>query len=54
MVPRQATVVVVDCERGPVRLGLARRVASTLGAGVLSMEDLRAQALTSVVREVAA
>jgi magnesium chelatase subunit D len=54
MVPRQATVVVVDCERGPVRLGLARRVASTLGAGVLSMEDLRAQALTSAVREVAA
>jgi len=51
---RDASVVVVDCERGPVRLGLARRLASTLGAGVLAMEDLRAEALTSVVREVAA
>jgi magnesium chelatase subunit D len=54
MLHREATVVVVDCERGPVRLGLARRLASTLGAGVLGMEDLRADALTSVVREVAA
>jgi len=47
---RQASVVVVDCERGPVRLGLAGRLAARLGGEVLTMEELRAEALTTMVR----
>ena len=46
--------VVVDCERGPVRLGLARRLAAELGGEVLTMQELRAEALTSAVREAVA
>jgi magnesium chelatase subunit D len=34
--------VVVDCESGPVRLGLARRLAAALGADVLPLDALRA------------
>jgi magnesium chelatase subunit D len=42
--------VVVDCESGPVRLGLAKRLAGALQAEWLPLEQVRADALTSVVR----
>ncbi|MDQ4085041.1 MAG: putative cobaltochelatase [Actinomycetota bacterium] len=51
---RDLSVVVVDCERGPVRLGLAARLAAQLEGDVLTMQDLRADALTSAVREAVA
>ncbi|MEH1125853.1 magnesium chelatase subunit D family protein [Micromonospora sp. CPCC 206061] len=37
--------VVIDCEAGPVRLGLARRLAAALGADCLRLEDLSATTL---------
>jgi magnesium chelatase subunit D len=40
---RGVAVVVVDCESGPVRLGLARRLAAALGADVVPLEALNAQ-----------
>ncbi|MGY1711514.1 putative cobaltochelatase [Geodermatophilus sp. SYSU D00758] len=42
--------VVVDCESGPVRLGLAARLGSALGARTLRLEDLAAEALAATVR----
>jgi magnesium chelatase subunit D len=42
--------VVVDCEAGPVRLGLATRLATTLGAVALRPEELSAAGLASTVR----
>jgi magnesium chelatase subunit D len=51
---RDVCVVVVDCESGPVRLGLARRWAAALEGDVLPMQELRAETLTSVVRAAAA
>ncbi|WP_131733650.1 VWA domain-containing protein [Gordonia paraffinivorans] len=38
--------VVVDCEQGMVRLGLAAELAGHLGAGVLTMDELTAGALS--------
>jgi magnesium chelatase subunit D len=35
--------VVVDCESGPVRLGLARRLAAALSADLVPLEQLEAQ-----------
>jgi magnesium chelatase subunit D len=42
--------VVVDCETGPVRLGMAGELAAALGADVLQLADLAAGALTESVR----
>ncbi|WP_424186085.1 putative cobaltochelatase [Actinokineospora sp. G85] len=42
--------VVVDCESGPVRLGLAGRVTTALGATPLRLEELSADAVAGVVR----
>ena len=39
---RAHDVVVVDCEQGPVRLGLARSLAADLGAEYLSLAETRA------------
>ena len=39
----------VDCEAGPVRLGLAARLAADLGADHLPLTDLAADALTAAV-----
>ncbi|MEU7904842.1 VWA domain-containing protein [Actinoplanes sp. NPDC049118] len=39
--------VVVDCESGPVRLGLARRLAAALGADVMPLDALAAGAASS-------
>jgi magnesium chelatase subunit D len=44
------TAVVVDCEAGPVRLGLAARLAADLGADHLPLADLAAEALTAAVQ----
>ena len=43
------TAVVVDCESGPVRLGLAARLAADLAAGHMPLTDLAADALTAAV-----
>ncbi|MEU4222327.1 VWA domain-containing protein, partial [Actinoplanes sp. NPDC026623] len=40
-------VVVVDCESGPVRLGLARRLAAALDADVMPLEALAAGTASS-------
>jgi magnesium chelatase subunit D len=40
--------VVVDCESGPVRLGLARRLAAALEAEVIPLEALNATAARPV------
>ncbi|WP_194923460.1 putative cobaltochelatase [Catenulispora pinisilvae] len=41
--------IVVDCESGPVRLGLAARLAADLDADHLPLSDLAADALTAAV-----
>ncbi len=45
-----AACVVVDCESGPVRLGLASLLGEQLGGRALRLEELSAEALTSVVK----
>ncbi|GLZ40225.1 putative cobaltochelatase [Actinokineospora sp. NBRC 105648] len=42
--------VVVDCESGPVRLGLAGKLAAALGGTGLRLEELSADAVAGVVR----
>ncbi|WP_255952668.1 putative cobaltochelatase [Streptomyces odontomachi] len=44
--------VVVDCESGPVRLGLAGRLAGQLGGATVTLGELRAEALSGLVRDV--
>ncbi|MFC7635607.1 hypothetical protein ACFQWA_05360 [Streptomyces thermogriseus] len=44
--------VVVDCESGPVRLGLAGRLAQDLGGAAVTPDELRADAIAGLVREV--
>jgi magnesium chelatase subunit D len=45
--------VVVDCESGPVRLGLAASLGAQLGAQTLRLEELGAESLVRTVREAA-
>ena len=42
--------VTVDCEHGPVRLGLAARLADALGGACLTLPELSAEHVTGVVR----
>jgi magnesium chelatase subunit D len=42
--------VVVDCENGPIRLGLAPQIATALGAACLRLEELSADNVAGVVR----
>jgi magnesium chelatase subunit D len=42
--------IVVDCENGPVRLGLAARVAAAAGAPLVALADLSADRVAGVVR----
>ncbi|MGP3988128.1 putative cobaltochelatase [Streptomyces sp. 3N207] len=42
--------VVVDCEAGHVRLGLARELAAELGGNAVTLDELRADAVTELVR----
>ncbi|MFJ5517346.1 putative cobaltochelatase [Streptomyces griseoluteus] len=44
--------VVVDCESGPVRLGLAGRLAEELRGTAVTLEELRADAIAGLVRDV--
>ncbi|GAA2408942.1 putative cobaltochelatase [Streptomyces glaucosporus] len=44
--------VVVDCESGPVRLGLAGALAAELGGPAVTLDELRADAVTSLVRSL--
>lgn len=46
--------VLVDCEYGPVRLGLPQRLATVLDASCLRLEDLSADSVAGVVRLVRA
>jgi magnesium chelatase subunit D len=50
LVAEGAAAVVVDCETSHVRLGLAEQLASHLGAPAVRLAQLRADALTDVVR----
>jgi magnesium chelatase subunit D len=45
-----AACVVVDCESGPVRLGLAGQLGGQLGGIALRLEELSAEALTSIAK----
>ncbi|KUN78685.1 magnesium chelatase [Streptomyces bungoensis] len=44
--------VVVDCEAGPVRLGLAGRLAGELGGTAVTLQELRADSIAGLVRDV--
>ncbi|GAA3369767.1 putative cobaltochelatase [Streptomyces sannanensis] len=43
--------VVVDCEAGPVRLGLAGRLAADLGGTAITLDELRADSIAGLVRD---
>ncbi|MFF7991841.1 putative cobaltochelatase [Kitasatospora xanthocidica] len=43
--------VVLDCESGPVRLGLAHTLAGLLDGTSVSLDELRAEGVASLVRE---
>lgn len=45
--------IVVDCESGPVRLGLAASLGTALGAQTMRLEELGAESLARTVREAA-
>ncbi|WP_406501720.1 putative cobaltochelatase [Streptomyces sp. NBC_01590] len=44
--------VVVDCESGPVRLGLAGSLARDLGGSAVTLEELRADSIAGLVKDV--
>ncbi|MFI8087792.1 putative cobaltochelatase [Streptomyces sp. NPDC086080] len=44
--------VVVDCESGPVRLGLAGRLAGELGGTAVTLDGLRADSIAGLVKDV--
>ncbi|MFI1967551.1 putative cobaltochelatase [Streptomyces cinnamoneus] len=44
--------VVVDCEAGPVRLGLAAELGRELGGPVVTLDELRADSVATLVRGV--
>ena len=46
--------VVVDCESGPMRMGLARRLAEHLGAEHVPVGEVSADALAAVARPAGA
>ncbi|WP_406860169.1 putative cobaltochelatase [Streptomyces sp. HUAS MG47] len=46
--------VVVDCETGPVRLGLAGHLARELGGTAVTLDELRADSIAGLVRNVQA
>jgi magnesium chelatase subunit D len=48
----EVAAVVVDCEDGPVRLGLAPRVAAVLEAPCLRLEHLSADSVAGMVRTI--
>ncbi|MCI3243856.1 MULTISPECIES: putative cobaltochelatase [Streptomyces] len=44
--------VVVDCESGPVRLGFAGQLAGELGGTAVTLDELRADAIAGLVKDV--
>jgi len=42
---------VVDCEAGPVRLGLAGALAGRLRGTPVTLDELRADSMTALVRD---
>ncbi|ALO93016.1 Magnesium-chelatase subunit [Streptomyces hygroscopicus subsp. limoneus] len=48
----QIASVVVDCESGPVRLGLAGELAGRLGGTAVTLDELRADSIAGLVRDV--
>ncbi|MFD5711808.1 putative cobaltochelatase [Streptomyces pharetrae] len=44
--------VVVDCESGPVRLGLAGQLAAELGGTAVTLDELRADSIAGLVKDV--
>ncbi|MET7475358.1 putative cobaltochelatase [Streptomyces sp. NPDC005648] len=44
--------VVVDCESGPVRLGLAGQLAGELSGTAVTLDELRADSIAGLVRDV--
>ncbi|MEU6415896.1 putative cobaltochelatase [Streptomyces spiralis] len=44
--------VVVDCESGPVRLGLAGQLSGELGGTAVTLDELRADSIAGLVRDV--
>ncbi|MEU6925764.1 putative cobaltochelatase [Streptomyces sp. NPDC046631] len=44
--------VVVDCESGPVRLGLAGGLARDLGGSAVTLDELRADSIAGLVKDV--
>ncbi|MFI8234410.1 putative cobaltochelatase [Streptomyces sp. NPDC085900] len=44
--------VVVDCESGPVRLGLAGQLAGDLGGTAVTLDELRAESIAGLVKDV--
>ncbi|MCF2124876.1 putative cobaltochelatase [Strepomyces sp. STD 3.1] len=44
--------VVVDCESGPIRLGLAGRLAGELGGTAVTLDELRADSIAGLVKDV--
>ncbi|MGW8700481.1 putative cobaltochelatase [Streptomyces eurythermus] len=44
--------VVVDCESGPVRLGLAGRLAADLGGTAVTLDELRADSIAGLVKGI--
>ncbi|MEV8564033.1 putative cobaltochelatase [Streptomyces sp. NPDC051322] len=44
--------VVVDCESGPVRLGLAGELAAQLGGTAVTLDELRAESIAGLVKDV--
>jgi magnesium chelatase subunit D len=44
--------VVVDCESGPVRLGLAGQLAGELGGTPVTLDELRADSIAGLVKDV--
>jgi len=47
-----AASVVVDCESGPVRLGLAASLAGELGGVAVTLRELRADTVSALVKDV--
>ncbi|WP_128377909.1 putative cobaltochelatase [Streptomyces cavernae] len=44
--------VVVDCESGPVRLGLAGQLAGELGGTAVTLDELRAESIAGLVKDM--
>ncbi|GAA3004244.1 putative cobaltochelatase [Streptomyces drozdowiczii] len=44
--------VVVDCETGPVRLGLAADLARDLGGTAVTLDELRAESIAGLVKDI--